>query len=230
MKFGVIVFPGSNCDRDMMHALQDDLQQEVVMLWHKDRDLSMFSKDDCIVLPGGFSYGDYLRCGALARFSPMMEQVVNFANSGGKVLGVCNGFQILCESGLLPGVLLQNDHQKFVCKNVYIKSESDKSFVGKDIVNKVLKVPVAHGEGRYYADAKTMEELNKNNQIVFRYCDEHGEVHIDANPNGSTSNIAGICNAGRNVFGMMPHPERATSNPLYNTDGRKILAAFTQMN
>jgi len=230
MKFGVIVFPGSNCDRDMMHALQDDLQQEVVTLWHKDRDLSMFSKDDCIVLPGGFSYGDYLRCGALARFSPMMEQVVNFANSGGKVLGVCNGFQILCESGLLPGVLLQNDHQKFVCKNVYIKSESDKSFVGKDIVNKVLKVPVAHGEGRYYADAKTMEELNKNNQIVFRYCDEKGEVHIDANPNGSTSNIAGICNAGRNVFGMMPHPERATSDPLYNTDGRRILAAFTQMN
>lgn len=230
MKFGVIVFPGSNCDRDMMHALQDDLQQEVVMLWHKDQDLSMFSKNDCIVLPGGFSYGDYLRCGALARFSPMMEQVICFANEGGKVLGVCNGFQILCESGLLPGVLLQNDHQKFTCKNVYIKSESDKTFVGKNALGKVLQIPVAHGEGRYFADAATMEQLHANNQIVFRYCDAQGEIHIDANPNGSTSNIAGICNAGRNVFGMMPHPERATSTELNNTDGKWILEAFTQMN
>jgi phosphoribosylformylglycinamidine synthase subunit PurQ / glutaminase len=230
MKFGVIVFPGSNCDRDMMHALQDDLNQEVVMLWHKDKDLSMFSKDDCIVLPGGFSYGDYLRCGALARFSPMMEQVINFANGGGKVFGVCNGFQILCESGLLPGVLLQNDHQKFVCKNVFIKSDSLDNSVGKNVGSSVLKIPVAHGEGRYYADAKTMEDLKKNKQIVFRYCDENGEVHIDANPNGSTSNIAGICNSGRNVFGMMPHPERACSEALSNIDGRKILEAFTNMN
>lgn len=230
MKFGVIVFPGSNCDRDMMHALQDDLQQEVVMLWHKDRDLSMFTKDDCIVLPGGFSYGDYLRCGALARFSPMMEQVINFANNGGKVLGVCNGFQILCESGLLPGVLLLNDHQKFVCKNVYIKAENDSTFVGKNVGSKVLQIPVAHGEGRYHADAATIDQLHKNNQIVFRYCDEKGDVHINANPNGATSNIAGICNAGRNVFGMMPHPERACSNALHNIDGRGILEAFTQMN
>lgn len=230
MKFGVIVFPGSNCDRDMMHALQDDLKQEVVMLWHKDRDLSMFGKDDCIVLPGGFSYGDYLRCGALARFSPMMEQVINFANQGGKVLGVCNGFQILCESGLLPGVLLQNDHQKFVCRNVFIKSDSTENMIGKNVSDKVLKIPVAHGEGRYFADAKTMEELKRNHQIVFRYCDEQGEVHMDANPNGSTSNIAGICNASRNVFGMMPHPERATSDALHNIDGRLILQAFTQMN
>lgn len=230
MKFGVIVFPGSNCDRDMMHALQDDLKQDVVMLWHKDRDLSMFTKDDCIVLPGGFSYGDYLRCGALARFSPMMEQVINFANAGGKVLGVCNGFQILCESGLLPGVLLQNDHQKFVCKNVFIKGDHQDTIIGKSVGNKVLKIPVAHGEGRYYADAQTMAQLKENNQIVFRYCDEAGEVHLDANPNGSTSNIAGICNAGRNVFGMMPHPERATSDALNNIDGRLILQAFTQMN
>jgi phosphoribosylformylglycinamidine synthase subunit PurQ / glutaminase len=230
MKFGIIVFPGSNCDRDMMHALRDDLGQEVVMLWHKDKDLSMFSKEDCIVLPGGFSYGDYLRCGALARFSPMMEQVVNFANNGGKVLGVCNGFQILCESGLLPGVLLQNNHQKFVCKNVFIKAESGDNFVGKKIVDKVLKVPVAHGEGRYFADATTMDRLKSNNQIVFRYCDENGEVHVDANPNGSTSNIAGICNEGRNVFGMMPHPERATSDALHNADGRNILEAFIRMN
>ena len=231
MKFGVIVFPGSNCDRDMMHALQDDLKQEVVMLWHKDNDLSMFSKEDCIVLPGCFSYGDYLRCGALARFSPMVEQLVNFANNGGKVLGVCNGFQILCESGLLPGALLLNDHQKFVCKNVYIKSENDATFVGKNVgANKVLKIPVAHGEGRYFADAMTLEQLNKNNQIIFRYCDESGEVHIDANPNGATNNIAGICNSTRNVFGMMPHPERACSDVLNNTDGRAILEAFTLMN
>ncbi len=230
MKFGVIVFPGSNCDRDMMHALQDDLKQEVVMLWHKDHDLSMFTKDDCIVLPGGFSYGDYLRCGALARFSPLMEQVISFANNGGKVLGVCNGFQILCESGLLPGVLLANDHQKFVCKNVYIKAENGDNMVGKNVKDKVLKIPVAHGEGRYYADAATLEKLQKNNQVVFRYCDEQGEVHINSNPNGATGNIAGICNEGRNVFGMMPHPERACSTRLNNIDGRAILEAFTMMN
>jgi phosphoribosylformylglycinamidine synthase subunit PurQ / glutaminase len=230
MKFGVIVFPGSNCDRDMMHALQDDLGQEVVMLWHKDNDLSMFTKDDCIVLPGGFSYGDYMRCGALARFSPMMEQVIKFANEGGKVLGVCNGFQILCEAGLLPGVLLQNDHQKFVCKNIFIKAENDQNMVGKSVGKNILQIPVAHGEGRYYADAATLEKLNKNNQVVFRYCDEQGEVHIGSNPNGATNNIAGICNEGRNVFGMMPHPERACSGELNNIDGRAILQAFTHMN
>ncbi|MBS1588863.1 MAG: phosphoribosylformylglycinamidine synthase I [Bacteroidetes bacterium] len=230
MKFGVIVFPGSNCDRDMMHALRDDLQNEVVMLWHKDRDLNQFSKDDCLVLPGGFSYGDYLRCGALARFSPMMEQVVNFANAGGKVLGVCNGFQILCESGLLPGVLLQNDHQKFVCKNVFIKSDSKENLIGSNVGERILKIPVAHGEGRYFADTPTMEQLKSNQQIVFRYCDEAGSVHLDANPNGSTSNIAGICNKTRNVFGMMPHPERATSHALNNVDGRMILEAFAKMN
>jgi phosphoribosylformylglycinamidine synthase I len=227
MKFGIIVFPGSNCDRDMMHALRDDLQQEVVMLWHKDKDLSMFSKYDCIVLPGGFSYGDYLRCGALARFSPMMEQVITFAKKGGKVLGVCNGFQILCESGLLPGVLLQNDHQKFVCKNIYIKSENKHNMVGHSVADKVLKIPVAHGEGRYHADAATLEQLNRNNQVIFRYCDEHGQVHLHSNPNGAVNNIAGICNEGRNVFGMMPHPERASSDALHNIDGRLILSAFT---
>lgn len=230
MKFGIIVFPGSNCDRDMMHALQDDLKQEVAMLWHKDEDLSMFGKEDCIVLPGGFSYGDYLRCGALARFSPMMEQVINFANNGGKVLGVCNGFQILCEAGLLPGVLLQNENQKFVCKNVHIKSENTQNLVGMRVNDKVLKIPVAHGEGRYYADAATMEELNRNKQIVFRYCNEAGEIHIDSNPNGAINNIAGICNANRNVYGMMPHPERACSEALHNVDGKLILDAFTYMN
>lgn len=230
MKFGVIVFPGSNCDRDMMHALRDDLKQEVVMLWHKDRDLSMFTTDDCIVLPGGFSYGDYLRCGALARFSPMMEAVIEFANKGGKVLGVCNGFQILCEAGLLPGALLQNDHQKFTCKNVYIKSEGGSSLMGEHVSNKPLKIPVAHGEGRYYADAATLKQLHDNKQIIFRYCDEHGEVHINSNPNGALNNIAGVCNAGRNVFGMMPHPERATADVLNNIDGRAILMALTHSN
>ncbi len=230
MKFGIIVFPGSNCDRDMMHALQDDLQQQVVMLWHKDKDLSMFTKEDCIVLPGGFSYGDYLRCGAVARFSPMMEQVIEFAKNGGKVLGVCNGFQILCEAGLLPGVLLQNDHQKFVCKNVYIKSDSRNNLIGEHIGDKALKIPVAHGEGRYYADAATLKKLKDNNQIVFKYCDEHGEVHINSNPNGAVNNIAGICNEGRNVYGMMPHPERACSESLHNIDGRAILMALSHMN
>ena len=230
MKFGVIVFPGSNCDRDMQHALQDDLKQEVVMLWHKDRDLSMFDTDDCIVLPGGFSYGDYLRCGALARFSPIMEQVIEFANRGGKVLGVCNGFQILCESGLLPGVLLQNDHQKFVCRNVFIKSEDRRNIIGDSVESKILKIPVAHGEGRYHADAATMASLKEHNQIVFRYCNEKGEVHLHSNPNGATDNIAGICNKERNVYGMMPHPERACSDELGNIDGRAILKAFTHMN
>ncbi len=226
MKFGIIVFPGSNCDRDMMHALRDDLQQETIMLWHKDRDLSMFTKDDCIVLPGGFSYGDYMRCGALARFSPMMEQVVEFAKNGGKVLGVCNGFQILCEAGLLPGVLLQNDHQKFVCKNVYIKSDSSRNMIGQHVGEKVLKIPVAHGEGRFHADAATLQQLHDNKQVIFRYCDEKGEVHINANPNGAINNIAGICNDTRNVFGMMPHPERACSDALHNIDGRAILQAL----
>ncbi len=230
MKYGIIVFPGSNCDRDMQHALHDDLKQEVVMLWHKDNDLSMFNREDCIVLPGGFSYGDYLRCGALARFSPMMEQVIRFAAAGGKVLGVCNGFQILCEAGLLPGVLLQNDHQKFVCKNVFIKSEDSANLVGSHVGTRALKIPIAHGEGRYFADSQTLTAINEKKQVVFRYCDEHGAVTMNANPNGTINNIAGICNEGRNVFGMMPHPERACSDALGNTDGRAILQALSFMN
>ena len=212
MKFGVVVFPGSNCDRDMQDALQQDLGKEVVMLWHKDKDISMFSTEDCIVLPGGFSYGDYLRCGAISRFSPMMQSVIDFANRGGKVLGVCNGFQILCESGLLPGVLLQNAHQQFVCKNVFIKNGDGKA----------LKIPVAHGEGRYYADEATLDQLEKNNQVIFRYCDENGLITPEANPNGATRNIAGIRNAGNNVFGMMPHPERASSPAMSNLDGIEV--------
>lgn len=212
MKFGVIVFPGSNCDRDMIGALRDDLGQEVIELWNKDNDLSAFSTDDCIVLPGGFSYGDYLRCGAIARFSPMMQQTIAFANKGGKVFGVCNGFQILCESGLLPGVLLKNANQQFICKNVYI--------TGKE--NKALKIPIAHGEGRFHADEKTLASLISNDQVIYRYCDQNGNITPDANPNGTLHNIAGICNADRNVFGMMPHPERACSTALANTDGRTV--------
>ena len=217
MKFGVLVFPGSNCDRDMQDALEKDLGLEVQMLWHKDSDLSHFNTEDCIVLPGGFSYGDYLRCGAIAKFSPMMQSVIEFANKGGKVLGVCNGFQILCESGLLPGALLQNANQQFICKNVFIKSENSGP----------LQIPIAHGEGRYFADETTLASLEKNNQIIYRYCDEQGQVSEPANPNGSARNIAGICNATKNVFGMMPHPERACSDALHNIDGRAILQALS---
>jgi phosphoribosylformylglycinamidine synthase len=212
MKFGVVVFPGSNCDRDMIDALQNDLKQEVIPLWHKDKDISMFSKEDCIVLPGGFSYGDYLRCGAIARFSPMMQSVIVFANNGGKVLGVCNGFQILCESGLLPGILLRNANQKFVCKNVFIK----------DSTGNALKIPIAHGEGRYYASDEVLKQLEDNDQVIYRYCAEDGAFTEDSNPNGTVKNIAGICNEKRNVFGMMPHPERACSASLHNTDGHEV--------
>ena len=213
MKFGVVIFPGSNCDRDMMETLSVNLQQQVIPLWHKDKDLSDFTSSDCIVLPGGFSYGDYLRCGAIARFSPMMQSVKDFANRGGRVLGVCNGFQILCESGLLPGVLLRNAGQKFICKNVFIKNDAQ---------NIVLKIPVAHGEGRYYVDDDTLLKLNSNNQVIYRYCNENGAITESANPNGAFNNIAGICNASRNVFGMMPHPERASSPLLGNEDGKQV--------
>lgn len=206
------MFPGSNCDADMRDALQEDLGQEVIMLWHKDRDLSAFSKTDCIVLPGGFSYGDYLRCGAIARFSPMMQSVVAFAQRGGKVFGVCNGFQILCESHLLPGALLRNSNQQFVCQNTFIK----------DAAGQVYKIPIAHGEGRYHGSPELLNQLQQNSQIIFTYCTEEGVVTNAANPNGSTLNIAGICNENRNVFGMMPHPERACSAVLNNTDGRAI--------
>jgi phosphoribosylformylglycinamidine synthase len=213
MKFGVVVFPGSNCDRDIQDALSNDLNQEVIMLWHKDHDLSMFNTEDCIVLPGGFSYGDYLRCGAIAQFSPMMKSVVDFAGRGGKVLGICNGFQILCESRLLPGTLLRNENQQFVCKNVFIKNPAEEIF----------RIPIAHGEGRYFADEKTLDQLEAGGQVIFRYCDESGRVTPESNPNGSARNIAGICNPARNVFGMMPHPERACSVVLGNIDGREII-------
>jgi phosphoribosylformylglycinamidine synthase I len=215
MKFGVVVFPGSNCDRDMHDALKYELGQEVHMLWHKDRNLSMFDTDDCLILPGGFSFGDYLRCGAIARFSPMMQSVVEFAKAGGKVMGICNGFQILCESHLLPGALLRNAQQQFVCRNVFITDRSQ-----------VSKIPVAHGEGRYYADEKTLDDLESNDQVIFYYCDANGNINSEANPNGAARNIAGICNKERNVFGMMPHPERACSFSLGNTDGKAIIRSL----
>jgi phosphoribosylformylglycinamidine synthase I len=212
MKFGVVVFPGSNCDRDMQFALQNELGYEVIMLWHKDTDLSMFSTEDCIVLPGGFSYGDYLRCGAIARFSPLMQPITRFAEKGGLILGVCNGFQVLCESHLLPGVLLRNANQQFIGKNIFIKTENGEA----------LKLPIAHGEGRYYADDQLLDEMETNGQVIWKYCDAEGNITAESNPNGSTRSIAGICNKDRNVFGLMPHPERAVSEYLGNTDGRKL--------
>jgi phosphoribosylformylglycinamidine synthase len=212
MKFGVVVFPGSNCDRDVYDALTHDLKQECVMLWHKDDDLSSFTTEDCIVLPGGFSYGDYLRTGAIARFSPIMKSVIDFAQRGGKVLGICNGFQILCEAHLLPGALLRNQEQKFICKNVFVK----------DMEGDVLKIPIAHGEGRYHADEQTLNELERAGQVLLYYCNEEGNVTEQANHNGSVRNIAGIRNSAGNVIGMMPHPERACSPVLGNTDGQLL--------
>lgn len=220
-KFGVVVFPGSNCDHDMVYALETGLKQRVVRLWHKDTDLQSC---DCIVLPGGFSFGDYLRSGALSKFSPIMDSVKTFASNGGFVLGICNGFQILCESGLLPGALLKNTGRKFVCKNIFLKVQNHYTAVTQSVPeNRVLTIPIAHGEGRYFADALTLGKLNKNEQVLFRYCNIQGEINEEANPNGSLENIAGICNETRNVFGMMPHPERAADKLYGNTDGNYIL-------
>jgi phosphoribosylformylglycinamidine synthase len=229
MKFGVIVFPGSNCDRDMLHVLGKVMGCEVKAIFHKETKLEGFTHNDCIILPGGFSYGDYLRTGAIARFSPIMEAVTQFANDGGKVFGICNGFQVLCEAGLLPGALLRNTNMKYVCKNVYLKPQTKNSALTQTIpATAVLKIPIAHGEGRYYADAATLKKLNDNGQVLFRYCDEKGNTTEVANPNGSLENIAGICNEGRNVFGMMPHPERAAEEDLGNTDGRWLFESLTQ--
>lgn len=215
MKFGVVVFPGSNCDQDMIYTLKQLNQGEVVQLWHKDTDLQ---EVDCVVLPGGFSYGDYLRSGAIARFSPIMQSIIEFANRGGYVLGVCNGFQILCEAGLVPGALLHNESHKFICKNVFIRKEGHCQLTAT-LPERALKIPIAHGEGRYYAAPEVLQEMKKNGQIMFRYCDEHGNVSNEANPNGATDAIAGVCNAQKNVFGMMPHPERAADSNLSNEDG-----------
>ena len=224
MKFGVITFPGSNCDQDMIYVLKDILEQEVEELWHKDTDLKGC---DAIVLPGGFSYGDYLRSGAIARFSPVMTAVIEHANKGGFVLGVCNGFQILCESGLLPGALLHNNNQKFICKNVYLKPESNSAKLTEHLdQKKAYKIPIAHGEGRFHASDAVIKELNDNDQILFRYCDAAGEVNAESNPNGALENIAGITNKNKNVFGMMPHPERAADSKLSNVDGKAIFESW----
>lgn len=220
MKFGVVVFPGSNCDHDIIYVLKKILKQDVVELWHKNTDIQ-----DCdfIFLPGGFSYGDYLRSGAIARFSPIMDKVIEFANNGGYLMGICNGFQILCEAHLLPGALLHNTSHKFICKNSHIVSQTNNSLITSQCEpGKAYKIPIAHGEGRFYADEKTLNELNDNDQILFRYSDAGGNVTAGANPNGSLENIAGICNKNRNVFGMMPHPERAADENLFNTDGLVI--------
>jgi phosphoribosylformylglycinamidine synthase I len=227
MKFGVIVFPGSNCDDDMVHVLGDVMGQEVIKLWHKDHELPGFGPGDCIVLPGGFSYGDYVRAGAIAQFSPIMRAVKKFADDGGYVFGVCNGFQILCEAGLLPGVLLRNAHQQFTCKNVFIRAETTRSPITAELeTGQPLKIPIAHAEGRYFADAATLDRLEANDQILFRYCTADGRVAPEANPNGAERNIAGICNERRNVFGMMPHPERASEDVLGNTDGKGLFESL----
>lgn len=228
MKFGVIVFPGSNCDDDIVHVLGDVMAQDVVKIWHKDTTLPQgFGPGDCIVLPGGFSYGDYVRAGAIANLSPIMQAVKAFAQEGGYVFGICNGFQILCESGLLPGVLLPNANQKFICDNVWLRPESANSAITSELeLKKALKIPIAHADGRYYADEKTLDDLEQNDQVLFRYCNAAGDVTAETNPNGTARNIAGICNAQRNVFGMMPHPERASEDVLGNTDGKGLFESL----
>jgi len=223
MKFGVVVFPGSNCDKDMIYVIEKIMEQEVVELWHKDTDLQ---EVDCIILPGGFSFGDYLRSGAIAKFSPIMKEVIGFANAGGYVMGICNGFQILTESGLLPGALLHNTSHKFICKNIYLKVETKNTLVTNQYTEKAVKIPIAHGEGRYFADDETLKSLAENDQILFKYSDKDGNVTEDVNPNGSLLNIAGVCNADRNVFGMMPHPERAADGELSNKDGKLLFESI----
>ncbi|MFA6563178.1 MAG: phosphoribosylformylglycinamidine synthase subunit PurQ [Verrucomicrobiia bacterium] len=224
MKFGIIQFPGSNCDLDKLWVLQDVLKQEARYLWHKDTDIGDL---DCIVVPGGFSYGDYLRTGSIARFSPVMKAVADHAAKGKLVIGICNGFQILCEAGLLPGALLRNRSLQFRCEHIFLRIETTKSpFTNAARASQIIRVPVAHGEGCYFADPATIEELKKNDQILFRYVDADGKVVDTASPNGSVENIAGICNKARNVCGMMPHPERASENALGSADGRVVFESI----
>lgn len=224
MKFGVLRFPGSNCDQDAFHALQDVLGQPVEYLWHQDHDLRGV---DCVVVPGGFSYGDYLRCGAVARFAPIMAATQDFAGRGGLVLGICNGFQVLCESRLLPGALVRNGGQKFVCKQIYLRTETNQTaFTAAMTAGQVLQVPIAHGEGNYVCDDATFAALQSENRIVFRYCDPDGGDTFQSNPNESRDNIAGIINAQGNVLGLMPHPERATDPRLGSEDGRLIFESL----
>jgi phosphoribosylformylglycinamidine synthase I len=224
MKFGVVTFPGSNCDEDMAYVLENIMGQKVERLWHKDTDLKGV---DFVILPGGFSYGDYLRSGAIAKLSPIMGEVINHANKGGYVMGICNGFQILTESGLLEGALLHNNTQKFICKNVFLKPATAETAITKGLdLEKAYKIPIAHGEGRFYAAEETMKSILDNDQLLFKYCSENGEVADEFNPNGSLLNIAGICNKQRNVFGMMPHPERAADANLANQDGKRFFESI----
>mgnify|MGYP001407396462 CR=1 FL=1 len=223
MKFGVVIFPGSNCDMDMVYVLKTIMKQEVVKLWHKDTNLQ---EVDFVIIPGGFSYGDYLRSGAIAKFSPIMKEIIGFANAGGYVMGICNGFQILTESGLLPGALLHNASHKFICKNTHLKVETKKTLVTNRYGSKAIKIPVAHAEGRYFVNETTLKSLIDNDQILFKYSDKHGNISEETNPNGSLINIAGICNRERNVFGMMPHPERASDSELNNQDGRLLFESI----
>jgi phosphoribosylformylglycinamidine synthase I len=220
MRFGVVIFPGSNCDTDAWHALHDNMGQRVDYVWHQETDLSRY---DCVVLPGGFSYGDYLRTGAVARFSPVMNAVADFARAGGLVLGICNGFQILLEAGLLPGAMRRNAGQQFICKAINVRVEStDTPFSRAMTPGAVLRMPIAHGEGNYYCDEATLAELKRNDQITLRYCDEAGALTPEANPNGSRESIAGICSKERNVLGLMPHPERASDALLGSADGKMM--------
>jgi len=223
-KFGIVVFPGSNCDHDTYYVLRKIIDVDVVFLWHKQTSLD---ECDVIILPGGFSYGDYLRTGAIARFSPIMNEVINFAKNGGFVFGICNGFQILLEAGLLPGVMIRNESLNFVCKDIYLKIENNNTVYTKGISGKSsLRIPIAHGEGTYFADEKTLDELETNNQIVFKYCSNEGSITEASNPNGSVMNIAGIMNKNGNVMGMMPHPERSSDSVLGKTDGSLIFKAL----
>jgi phosphoribosylformylglycinamidine synthase I len=227
MKFGVVIFPGSNCDRDLIETLASVSGQDVVELWHKDTDLKGV---DFVFIPGGFTYGDYLRTGAIAKLSPIMQSVIEHADKGGYVMGICNGFQILCESGLLPGALLRNTSMQFACKNVFLKPENTSLKITSRLdASKVYKVPVAHGEGRFYADADTLKKIEDNQQVIFRYCNEDGVIDEASNPNGSLNNIAGICNEKKNVFGMMPHPERCSADYLLNTDGRQVFESIMDL-
>jgi len=226
MKFGVVVFPGSNCDQDSYFAVKNVLKQPVEYIWHQTTDLAGF---DCIILPGGFSYGDYLRTGAIARFSPVMNAIQDFADKGGRLIGICNGFQILCEAHLLPGALIANDGLKFICKYVHLRVESNTSdFTNQCAPGQVLRVPIAHQGGNYYADKDTIKSLEDNGQVILRYCDESGVVSKACNPNGSINNIAGIINKAGNVAGMMPHPERAVEDVLGSTDGNYILKSIVK--
>ena len=224
MKFGIIVFPGSNCDHDAYHVISKQVGQPVDFIWHRETDLNSY---DALIIPGGFSYGDYLRAGALARFSPVMEAVKKFATSGRFVLGICNGFQILCEAGLLPGALIRNRGLHFICEHVTVRVEtSDTPFTNEMKPGSVLRLPIAHAEGNYVCDDATRNELQQEDRIVFRYCDAGGNITNDANPNGSRDNIAGICNRARNVLGLMPHPERACEDLLGSSDGRDIFRSL----